>query len=66
MTRETWNRLWITAMAALIVFGVQEMWRSPEPWGEFRYMFSISLAVLVIVLKLRELRQAQQKPGSRA
>jgi hypothetical protein len=48
----------IVLMGALIVFGLQEIWRSSEPWGEFRYMLSIGIATLVIVLKIREMKQA--------
>lgn len=66
MTRDLWNRFMITLMGALIVFGVREIWRSPEPLGEFRYMLSIGIAVLVIVLKLREMRQAEKKPEARS
>jgi len=49
----------IVLMGALIAFGLQEIWRSSEPWGEFRYMLSIGIATLVIVLKVRELKQAE-------
>ena len=59
MGRDLWNRFMIVLMGALIVFGVQEIWRSSEPWGEFRYMLSIGIATLVIVLKVRELKQAE-------
>jgi hypothetical protein len=48
----------------LIVFGVQQIWTSPEPLREFRYMLSISIAALVIVLKVRELRRVEKKPES--
>jgi hypothetical protein len=65
MNRDLWNRFMIMLMGAMIIFGAQEIWRSPEPLGEFRYMLSIGLAVLVIVLKLREMRQTERKPGSR-
>jgi len=65
MKRDLWNRFMITLMGALIVFGVQQIWVSPEPFREFRYMLSISIAVLVIVLKIRELRQAEKNPESR-
>ena len=61
MKRDLWNRFMITLMGALIVFGVQKIWSSPEPWGEFRYMLSISIAALVIVLKVRELRKAARR-----
>ena len=41
-------------MVALIAFGVQELWKSPEPLNESRYLLSIGIAILVIILKLRE------------
>ena len=61
MKRDLWNRFMITLMGALMVFGAQKIWNSPEPWGEFRYMLSISIAALVIVLKVRELRKAARR-----
>jgi len=66
MGRDLWNRFMIVLMGALIVFGVQEIWRSSEPWGEFRYILSIGIATLVIVLKIREMKQtaaaSEEKP----
>jgi len=62
MKRDLWNRFMITLMGALIVFGVQQIWTSPEPWGEFRYMLSIGIAVVVIILKVREMRRVEKKP----
>lgn len=62
MKRDLWNRFMITLMGALIVFGVQQIWTSPEPWGESRYMLSIGIAVVVIVLKVREMRRVEKKP----
>jgi hypothetical protein len=58
----------IVLMGALIFFGVQEIWRSPEPLGETRYMLSIGIAVLVIVLKVKALRKAadEKKSGVRS
>lgn len=64
MKRDLWNRFMITLMGALIIFGVQQIWRSPEPWGEFRYMLSIGIATLVIVLKVREMRKVEKSPES--
>ncbi len=64
MKRDLWNRFMITLMGALIIFGVQQIWRSPEPWGEFRYMLSIGIATLVIVLKVREIRKVEKSPES--
>jgi hypothetical protein len=66
MKRDLWNRFMITLMGALIVFGVQQIWISPEPLGEVRYMLSIGIATLVIVLKVRELRRVEKKSQSGA
>ena len=64
MKRDLWNRFMITLMGALIVFGMQQIWTSPEPFSEFRYMLSIGIATLVIILKVRELRRVEKKPQS--
>jgi hypothetical protein len=64
MKRDLWNRFMITLMGALIAFGAQRIWSSPEPLGEFRYMLSISIAALVIVLKVREMRKVEKGPES--
>jgi hypothetical protein len=58
MSRDTWNRFMIVLMAALIVFGITEIVRSPEPMNESRYMLSIGIAVLVIFLKIGEIKKA--------
>jgi len=52
----------ITLMGALILFCGQQIWRSPKPLSEPRYFLSIGIAVLVIVLKLREIKKTE---GSR-
>jgi len=48
----------IVLMGAVIVFGLQEIFRSPEPLNESRYLLSIGIAVLVIILKIGEIRKA--------
>ena len=56
----------IVLMGALIVFGLNEILRSPEPMNESRYLLSIGIAVLVIVLKIGEMRKTEpegQKPS---
>jgi hypothetical protein len=50
----------------VIVFGLQEIFRSPEPMNETRYLLSIGIAILVIFLKVGEIRKAEsetQKPS---
>jgi len=48
----------IVLMGAVIVFSLQEIFRSPEPLNETRYLLGIGIAVLVIVLKLGEIKKA--------
>jgi hypothetical protein len=48
----------IILMGAVIFFSVQDLWRSPAPLSETRYLFAAGLAVIVIVLKLKALRKA--------
>lgn len=59
MNRGNWNRFMIGLMVLLIVFGLQEIFRSPEPMNETRYLLSIGIAILVIVLKVGEIRKAE-------
>jgi hypothetical protein len=51
----------IVLMGAVIVFGLQEIFRSPEPLNESRYLLSIGIAVLVIILKIGEIRKADSE-----
>jgi hypothetical protein len=59
MKRDLWNRFMITLMGALIIFCGQQIWSAPDPFSEPRYFLSIGIAVVVIVLKLREIRRTQ-------
>jgi hypothetical protein len=66
MSRSAWNRFMIVLMVALIVFGLREIFRSPEPLNESRYLLSVGIAVIVIIMKIGEMRRAeseQQKPS---
>ena len=58
MNRSTWNWFMIVLMGAVIVFSLQEIFRSPEPLNETRYLLGLGIAVLVIVLKLGEIKKA--------
>jgi len=51
----------IVLMVALIIFGLQAILRSPEPMNESRYMLSIGIAVLVIFLKIGEIRKTESE-----
>lgn len=57
MTRGLWDRFMIVLMGIVIFFGMQELWRSAAPLGEGRYLFTMGLAVVVIVLKVQALRK---------
>jgi len=59
MNRGNWNRFMIGLMVLLIVFGLQEIFRSPAPMSETRYLLSIGIAILVIILKVGEIRKAE-------
>jgi hypothetical protein len=48
----------IVLMGAVIVFSLQEIFRSPEPMNESRYLLGIGIAVLVIILKIGEIKRA--------
>ena len=66
MNRGTWNRFMIGLMVALIVFCLQEVVRSPVPLSESRYLVSIGIAIVVIILKIGEIKRASsetQKPS---
>lgn len=61
MNRGNWNRFMIVLMVALIIFGLQEIFRSPEPMNESRYMLSIGIAIFVIILKVGEIRRTESE-----
>ena len=58
MTRELWDRFMIMLMGVVIFWGVQAIWKDPASEDMYRYVFSIGVAVLVIVLKIKALRGA--------
>ena len=58
MTRDLWDRFMIVLMGTVIFFSVRDLWHSPTPLSETRYLFAAGLAVIVIVLKLKALRNA--------
>lgn len=57
MRSGAWDRFMIVLMAITIFFCLQELWHSPAPLSETRYLFAVGLATLVIVLKLNALRR---------
>ncbi|MGE0823863.1 MAG: hypothetical protein AB7G75_01095 [Candidatus Binatia bacterium] len=66
MRRDLWNRFMITLMAALIIFCGQQLWRSVDPENASRYWLSIGIAIIVIVLKIGEIKRTEsggQKPS---
>ena len=66
MNRAMWNRFMISLMVLLIVFGLKEVFHSPEPMNESRYLLSIGIAVVVIIMKIGEIKKTTsevQKPS---
>ena len=59
MKSGAWDRFMIVLMGAMIFFCLQELWQSPSPFHEPRYLLAIGLAVLVIVLKVNTIRRVK-------
>jgi hypothetical protein len=59
MNRGTWDRFMIVLMGAMIFFCLQELWQSPAPLNESRYLLAIGLAMLVIFLKVNAIRRTK-------
>jgi len=59
MTRELWDRFMIMLMGVVIVFGGQEIWKNPSSEDTYRYLLSIGIAILVIILKIQALRKSK-------
>lgn len=60
MTRDLWNRIMIGLMIATIVVCVQKIWTMPDAAQDPRYWIGIGLGALVIMLKLREIKQSRE------
>ena len=60
MNRDLWNRVMIGLMVATIVVCVQEIVTVPEAAQDLRYCIGIGLGALVIMLKLREIKQSRE------
>ena len=58
MTRDLWDRFMIMLMGVVIFFSVQEIWQEPSSPDMYRYVLSIGIATLVIVLKIKAMRKA--------
>jgi len=48
----------IMLMGVVIFFGLQEIWKDPSSPDMYRYVLSIGIAILVIVLKIKAMRKA--------
>ena len=59
MTRELWDRFMIMLMGVVIFFGGQEIWKNPSSEDAYRYLLSIGIAIVVIVLKIQALRKSK-------
>ncbi|MEW6297667.1 MAG: hypothetical protein AB1671_08000 [Thermodesulfobacteriota bacterium] len=60
MRSGAWDRFMIVLMSITIFFCLQELWQSPTPLSETRYLVAIGLAALVIVLKVNAIRRASR------
>ena len=60
MNRDLWNRIMIGLMIATIVVCVQEIVTVPEAAQDLRYWIGIGLGALVIMLKLKEMKQSRE------
>jgi hypothetical protein len=60
MNRDLWNRVMIGLMGATIFVCVQKIWTEPEAAQDARYWIGMGLGVVVILLKLKELKQSQE------
>lgn len=60
MTRDLWNRIMIGLMIATIVVCVREIWTMPDAAQDPRYWLGIGLGALVILLKLKEIKQSRE------
>jgi hypothetical protein len=64
MTRDLWNWFMIAMMVVVIVVDVQHLWNPlPDEESQWPYLLSLPIAVLVIVAKVYELRQAAARRG---
>ena len=61
MTRDLWNRFMIGLMGATIIICVQKIVTLPEGAQDPRYWIGIGLGALVIMLKIKEIKHAQEK-----
>lgn len=57
--RYLWDMFMIGLMGAAIYYCGQIIWNSDTPSSEFRCLFGISLAVVVIVLKVKAMQAAK-------
>jgi len=60
MNRDLWNRVMIGLMVATIVVCVQKIVTVPEATQDLRYWIGIGLGAVVIMLKLKEMKQSRE------
>lgn len=57
--RYLWDMFMIGLMGAAIYYCGKIVWSSPAPLSEFRCLFGMGLAVIVIVLKVKAIQAAK-------
>ncbi|NOT54119.1 MAG: hypothetical protein HOP18_05895 [Deltaproteobacteria bacterium] len=61
MNRDLWNRVMIGLMAATILVCLEKIWSMPGAAQDPRYWIGIGLGTVVIVLKMKEIKQSQER-----
>ncbi len=61
MNRDLWNRVMIGLMAATILVCLEKIWSVPDAAQDPRYWIGIGLGTVVILLKMKEIKQSQER-----
>jgi hypothetical protein len=61
MNRDLWNRIMIGLMGVTIVVCVQKILTVPDAAQDPRYWIGMGLGAVVILLKLKEIKQSQER-----
>ena len=61
MNRDLWNRVMIGLMTATFLVCLEKIWSMPGAAQDPRYWIGIGLGTVVIVLKMKEIKQSQER-----